>query len=299
MTGSGHIYCSDIAKEQGVPLLGSATTGDVWFMIEYSGRYERKAFESSTIPEEVKAFLNGIQPEGLKPRILLIQQTESRSREGIHFFVGLTDAQNPRLYQYKLQRYEDVLQLDLARLAAGGGDPDHVRKDPLFLVCTNGRRDMCCARSGPAVFLELSENFGDAVWQSSHIGGHNKAPNMLFFPFGVNYGRVTPADAVHLATDFSNGRLELSSLRGRVGHPLPVQAAEHFWRVETGVLDLPGLEVVSVETVADDEWRVVIRGLDETEPRWIGVRREESEQVVQVSCEPGKDRPVVSFHRVK
>lgn len=299
MTGSGHIYCSDIAKEHGLPLIGSATTGDVWFLIEFSGRYESKAFESSTIPEEVKAYLNGIQPEGLKPRILLIQQTDSRSREGIHFFVGLTDAQNPRLYQYELQAYEDILQLDLAALAAGGGDPDHVRKEPLFLVCTNGRRDMCCARFGPEVYRELTGTFGDAVWQSSHIGGHNKAPNMLFFPFGVNYGRATPEDAVHIATDFSMGRLELNNLRGRVCYPLQVQAAEHFWRVETGVLDLPGMEVVSVEEVGTDEWRVAIRALDESEPRWIGVRREESEQVIQISCEPGKDRPIVSFHQVR
>jgi hypothetical protein len=299
MTGSGHIYCSDIAKEHGVPLIGSATTGDVWFLLEFSGRYESKAFEGSTIPEEVKAYLKGIQPEGLKPRILMIQQAESRSREGIHLFVGLTDAQNPRLYQYELQQYEDILKLDLARLAAGGGDPDHVRKEPLFLVCTNGKRDMCCARFGPAVYGELSGTFGDSVWQSSHIGGHNKAPNMLFFPFGVNYGRATPEDAIHLATDFSMGRLELNNLRGRVCYPLPVQAAEHFWRVETGVLELPGMEVVSVEEVGADEWRVAIRGADGSEPRWIGVRREESEQVVQVSCVPGKDRPVVSFHRVR
>ncbi len=305
MTEAGQLYCSDIAREAGVPLLGSATTGDVWFLIEYSARWESKAFEGSNIPEAVKEYLQGIQPEGLKPRYLMIRQTVphkgagTRQHEGVQFFVGITDPLNPRLYQYDLADYEEILNLDLAALAAGEDDPAHARTEPLFLVCTHGKRDRCCARLGPAVYSKLTEAFGESVWQASHIGGHNKAPNMLLFPYGVEYGRATPAEAVQLTSEFSNGRVELAHLRGRVCYPIQVQAAAHFWREETGVLDLPGMEVVAVEAVGEDEWRVAIRGLDESEPRWIGVRREESEEVIQISCEPGKDRPIESFHRVE
>lgn len=298
MPESAHTYCTDIAIEHGVPLLGSATTGDVWLLVEYRGRYESKAFEGSNLPEAVKAYLSAIQPEGLKPRILMIQQPEARQREGVYVFVGITDPQYPQLYEYHLRDYEEILTLDLAGLANGGDDPAHRREAPLFLVCTNGKRDACCARFGPAVYRDLSAAFGDAVWQSSHIGGHNKAPNMLLFPFGVEYGRATPAEAVQLANQFSSGRVDLAHLRGRVCYPVEVQAAAHFWREESGVIDLPGMEVIAVEEDGENQWRVAIRGLEEAEPRWIGVRREESEDTLPISCAGDKLKTFISFHRV-
>lgn len=298
MSETGHTYCTDIALEQGVPLLGSATTGDFWILVEYGGRWESKAFEGSTIPEAVKAHLSGIQPEGQRTRILMIQQPETRQRDGLHVFVGGIAPQSPRLYEYHLRDYDEILTLDLSALADGGDDPAHRREEPLFLVCTNGKRDACCARLGPAAYRALTGTFGDAVWQSSHIGGHNKAPNLLFFPFGVEYGRATPAEAVRLAQTFADGQVVLEYLRGRVCYPLEVQAAIHYWREDTAVLDLPGPQVTAVEQTAGDTWRVALLGSAEPEPRWVSVRREESAEALPISCAGDKLKPFISFSRV-
>ena len=156
MSGQKEFFCTDIAWEKGVPLVGTATRGDVWFLIEYAGRWGSNAFEESTIPDDVKNYLLGLVCPGLTVRILLIKQTDSRTREGFTFFVGQTFPEKPRLYEYHFKSYLEILDLDLSLLGTRKlGDASRLRKEPLFLVCTNGVRDKCCAVYGPKVFHEM------------------------------------------------------------------------------------------------------------------------------------------------
>jgi len=138
MSESAITFCSDIARDHGVPLLGSATQGGLWFLVEYSGR--------------VKDYLRGVRIPDARTRVQLIRQDGSNEREGLHFFVGRVDPQNPRLYAFHLQAYTDILDIDLDGLAAGEAEHSSAMRDePLFLTCTNGKRDLCCARYGPEV----------------------------------------------------------------------------------------------------------------------------------------------------
>ena len=299
MSDGGQFFCSDVAREHGVPLIGSATEGGLWFMVEYTGRYENKAFQESTIPGEVKAYLKGVQIPGARTRTQLIYQDGSRGRGKLHFFVGITDPQNPRLYEFHLQQYTDILDLDLPNLVAEmPADHDQLRDDPLFLTCTNGKRDLCCARYGPKIYQALAEEVGDSAWQSSHIGGHNKAPNNLFFPHGVNYGRATPEEILHLAGEYEHGRVVLTNYRGRVCFAPHVQAAEHFWRQETGVLALPGMRVISVEDAGENEWQIGIQDADGESHDEIRVQRRESEFEIRNSCLKDATSPMITYHRV-
>ena len=50
-------FCTDIAWKHGVPLMATATRGDIWFLIEYPSRWEAKAYESSEISTAVKLIL--------------------------------------------------------------------------------------------------------------------------------------------------------------------------------------------------------------------------------------------------
>lgn len=299
MPKTEQIFCSDIARQHNLSLTASATRGDLWFLLEYAGRFESKAFEQSTIPDEVKQYLKNVQIPGLKTRILLIRQTDSRHRTGLNFFIGHTDPQKPTLYQYQLETYRDLLELDLARIVKDGpGDSTALRSEPLYLVCTNGRRDLCCARYGPAIYKAMQAMVGDAVWQSSHIGGHNKAPNTLFFPYGVESGYTNPAVIGSLLRDFQQNRLNLEYYRGRVCFDPPVQAAEHFWRQETGILDLPGMQLVSVESLAENEWLVVVQGSDGSDRRQLHIQRRDSELQIPNTCALDKLSPITSYHRL-
>jgi hypothetical protein len=291
--------CTDIAWKYGVPLVGTATRADLWFLIEYTGRWGAKAFEQSDIPEPVKHHLEKLTHTGVESRIQLIRQSGSDQQDGVTLFIGQVYPLEPRLYEYRLKSYLDILNLDLAALAAGQpGDPGHLREEPVYLVCTNGRRDRCCAIYGPEAYLAMVEEAGESVWQSSHIGGHNQAPITLFFPHGVNYGHTTPTEARRLVQAYRDNNIVLQHFRGRVCFEPHVQAAEHFWRKQYGILELPGIKVHSTAETGSDEWSVVISDADGQKMETIHLRRRHSSFLIPITCSKTKERAISSFHRI-
>lgn len=299
MESEKEFFCSDLAWEHGIPLLGTATQGDIWFLLQYRGSWGSKAFEESTIPEDVKAYLSSFNTANKRLRILLLRQGPTESTAGITFFIGQTSAIKPRLYEYQLDQYEDILNLDLQNMALGKpGDPVHLRHKPLYLVCTNGRRDKCCSVYGPEVYQAMAQEAGKAVWQSSHIGGHNQAPIMLFFPHGVNYGHATPSEARRLVQAYQQGRIVLHHYRGRVCYDNHLQAAEHFWREQTGVLDLPGMKILSETQMGDDQWAVSLQGVDD-EVINIQLVQRKSDFSIPITCTKKKESQIITFQRIE
>ena len=293
-------YCSDIAWEHGVPLIGTATRGDIWFLIEYPGRWGAKAFEESNIPHDIKDYLLGLKHPEVEVRILLIKQSESRHRGRITFFVVQTFALEPRLYKFRLDNYSDILDLDLSPILAGiPGDTAHLRHDPLYLVCTNGIRDKCCAVYGPEVYKSMKAEAGENVWQSSHIGGHNQSPIMLFFPHGLNYAHTTPSEARRLVQAYQRGQVVLHHYRGRVCYETHIQAAEHFWRQKTGELTLPGPQIEAVDILGEDEWIVTINQADGSNEERIHLKRRFSDYVIPTTCTKSKQSKIASFHWIE
>ena len=58
-----------------------------------------------------------------------------------------------------------------------------------LLICTHGKRDVCCGQAGMALYSTISSQLGDQlgkvrVWRASHTGGHRFAPTALTFPDG-------------------------------------------------------------------------------------------------------------------
>jgi len=299
MPSSEKFFCSDLAWEYGIPLTGTATRGDVWFLLEYTKRWEAKAFAESSLSQEVKDHLDGIHYPGMEVRTLLIRQEKPQLREELRFFVGVTHPLEPRLYEYSLDDYNDLLQIDLASLIARHlENSTYLRKEPLYLVCTNGKRDQCCSIYGPEIYQAMREEAGDSVWQSSHIGGHNQAPITLFFPHGVNYAHATTSEIRRLIQAYKQRKVILHNLRGRVCFEQPVQAAEHFWREQFGNLDLPGIQVESMVEIAKNEWLIDISGIDGQNKVQIHIQRQFSDYEIPITCTQKKTAPISSFHRV-
>ena len=71
--------------------------------------------------------------------------------------------------------------------------PGAAAAEPVLLVCTNGRRDVCCAVRGRPVALEAARRRPGAVWESSHTGGHRFAPTGVLLPHGVTLARLDAA----------------------------------------------------------------------------------------------------------
>jgi hypothetical protein len=119
--------------------------------------------------------------------------------------------------------------------------------DPLYLVCTHARRDRCCATFGRPIFDVLAETRGDAVWETSHTGGHRFAANLLVLPDGLLFGGLSPFDATFVVDRYEDGEISLPHLRGRSRYAQIAQAAEVALRLELDLVDLDAVDLVQVE----------------------------------------------------
>jgi hypothetical protein len=126
----------------------------------------------------------------------------------------------------------------------GFGDPVG---EPVYLVCTNGRHDRCCATYGRPLALALAERHGDQVWESSHVGGDRFAGNLVCLPSGHYFGRVGPAEADRVLGLHRKGIIDLDHYRGCCIDPPTVQAAEWFARRAGGLLGVDDLDLLGRE----------------------------------------------------
>jgi hypothetical protein len=247
-------FCSERSRSIQEPLLGTATRTDVWFLIEYTGPWGSKALEESTLSEPVKLHFANVLSQITNARTLLIKQDGRRPDRDMVFIVAGMNEGVPFLHRAMLPTYEALLDIDL-RAASNGerfqGAQSEV--EPLYLVCTNGRRDQCCAKFGVTAYHSLQQVLGDRVWQCTHLGGHRFAPNMVVLPMGIVYGRVAPEDLPEVA---DASRVFLPSLRGRASYDPPAQAAEIFLRLHLNHTQIEGLTVHDINPTAHDRWTV-------------------------------------------
>ncbi|MCA1726089.1 MAG: hypothetical protein LC722_00040 [Actinobacteria bacterium] len=120
----------------------------------------------------------------------------------------------------------------------GPGEPPgigvrHTRA--LYLVCTHGRRDPCCAERGRPLARSLSAARPDGTWEASHIGGDRFAGNLVCFPHGLYFGRVAPGAAEAIAAAYERGTVPTEHYRGRSCYGFAVQVAEAHLRREHGI----------------------------------------------------------------
>lgn len=163
------------------------------------------------------------------------------------------------------------------------------RSDPLYLVCTNGRRDACCALYGRPLVTALS-GASPHVWESSHIGGHRFAGNLVCLPEALVYGRVTPERGRALVAAHAEGRMDIRSLRGRAAWPAAAQAAEIQLRLHLG---LDRITDVALVATSDDRDEHVVDLLARGEPWRIRLRATPADAPCATSCRGDKlERPL-------
>lgn len=256
-----NLLCSDISRQVGEPLFGTASHANVWLFLEYNRPWAAKATEENELPATVKEWLTQ-QLQGIKNgRLQFIRQLIPTNEPT--FWVLIAHETSPRLYHFSLTSYDGLLSLDIQSLLADatGSHPALVAQpSPLYLICTNAKRDKCCGVYGAALYRQLLESpVAAQVWQTTHLGGHRFAPTLMTLPDGVYYGRISPADLSTFITTTQQGHLYLPAYRGRTCYPEPVQAAEYHLRQTTGQLQTNELCLISALKTGD-EWQVVFEG---------------------------------------
>ncbi|MFZ5848466.1 MAG: sucrase ferredoxin [Actinomycetota bacterium] len=293
MTG---LSCSDGSLAVAEPMHGTAPYALAWVALEQNGPWGAKALTDSHLDPEVGRALEAaagahdVRPSLIRrpgrhadephahgtPRRVLVAHT----RPGVAWLLEGTVTDPAAL-------------LDTDWAALRDGDLEAVRRSlatltpserPHLLVCTNAKRDVCCAVKGRPVALGAAAVNPEQVWEVTHTSGHRFAPTAVLLPAGTLHGRLDVGTAGELLRAAERGATVIQGSRGRsTWHP-PAQAAELAVRREHHVLGLDALRVTAHEQTADRSWTTTLHH-DDGRSWTVRVEARENPEVLRAeSC---------------
>ncbi|WP_232549012.1 sucrase ferredoxin [Propioniciclava soli] len=267
---------------EGLPAFGTATVAQFWVALEQPGPWGREALTESHLDPALGRAV-GDEAAAAGGRVLLMRAPGHHAvEEGFasrRVFVAGGLAGDPWLLEGVALAPDAVLRLPWDDLAVG--DRDAVlaacpwlrpARHPVLLVCTNSKRDVCCALRGRPVVQDVTARYPGQVWECSHTGGHRFAPTGVVLPLGQLLARLTPGLAAQVLDAAASGQLAAAALtpahdRGRSHLPPAWQAAESWVRAEAGITDPAALwcepdpeeHTVVVRHVDGRGWAVRVR----------------------------------------
>jgi hypothetical protein len=268
-------FCSEISRANDEPLGGTASRIDHWLLVEYRGLWSHDAVAGSGLSDQVKARLRELVGARPRTRLLLIRRPDRRGHDGVAIYAADSREGSERLGRLEIHDHEELRELDPFEAA-------QPVDEPLFLVCTHGKHDPCCARYGRPLWEAVSEQLDESsAWQCTHIGGDRFAGNLVALPHGVYYGRVDRDDAANVLDHHLSDNVSLEHYRGRSCWPFAVQAAERRIRAEEGLTGLSDLSLAGVTRGEEDRWTVSFQ--TRVGPRDVDVVAELGE-LTQLTC---------------
>ncbi|MFF0161050.1 sucrase ferredoxin [Streptomyces sp. NPDC005263] len=263
--------CSTVSRDLDEPMSGTAATATTWLLLEQAGPWGAKALTSSHLDPALGRALEAAA-KGTGVRVALIR------RPGRHADSGPSTARQvyaahtvPGGVWVRSATTDDpsrLLDIDFAALGRGehrtfdsalDGRPH--TGDPLALVCTNGKRDRCCALLGRPLAAELAASGVEGVWEVTHLGGHRFSPTLLVLPYGYVYGRAEAHAVKEVLHGTREGRIVVEGCRGNSAWERPGQAAELAVRTAVGEYAAQTLAVIRTEGTAP-RWEVTVAHTD-------------------------------------
>ena len=243
--------CSAISLAWGEPLIATASIVRNWLLVEHPGAWGPLALTESGLAAHLSAGLAALSSE-LGIRVLLVRRPVRPDDSSRHCFVAHSGRHGRWIEERVVDDLDELLGVDFSPMGHGRRVGfGTLRADPLYLVCTNGRHDQCCANLGRPVARALHARRDGLVWESSHFGGDRFAGNLVCLPHGLYFGRLSPEDAVRVVEGYEQGAVDLEHYRGRAGEPFAAQAAEHFLRVRAGLAGVDDLVVTGHRRESD------------------------------------------------
>jgi hypothetical protein len=217
-------------------------------------------------------------------------------RGHLTLFIVRSTETDASIVRVKLTDYEQLLSVNLTAILRGeqsaGVEP---WGRPLFLVCTHGRRDKCCAKFGYALYKSLRTDAVDDIWQSSHVGGDRFAANLICFPHGLFYAHVTQDGGRQIINQYSQQTVSLNNYRGRCCYPSPIQAAEYFLRSESGLSGTDDVRFLDYVPITGNHWLVRFLSQPDGHTYEIYLKSQISEFQNPLTCQSGEAKRVVQY----
>lgn len=243
--------CAALRVGLGEPLQGTAPErASSWLLVEHPGPWPSVGWPPDLL-SSVAGVLEAAVVLSVRPQ-LIRPVRERRRRDRSRVLVASCRLGRSWLEERELSDLRELADLDLDAVAEGRapgfGKPS---AGPVLLVCTHGKRDVCCARRGRPVAQALEEELPGRVWETTHVGGDRFAANVVTLPHGTYHGGVTTDIAGVLARAALNRHVVPGNLRGTAGLPAAAQAAEFFVRRELGITALDAVRAAVVPVLVD------------------------------------------------
>ncbi len=299
MTASPY-FCSLTSRLAEEACFGTGVTADIWLLVECPEAWERDAVKGSSLPSEVKAHLNSLTKASKRIRVLLIKR-DPRTDPPYHIFVAFTKEKEQRIASLLVNDHRELLTLSSDGLLNDKIEIEYEEfRSPLFLVCTHGKHDKCCAKYGFATYKLMHDADPGSVWQTSHIGGDRFASNVISFPTGVYYGHVDDAAALFIIAAEQRGDIFLENYRGRTCYGRYSQVGEYFIRRESGIRASDALLRRSAK--ADREkalWTVQFSSADMRRRYIVTFEVRRSDRKAFLTCHASEERSPVEYHLIE
>ncbi|MFJ4622877.1 sucrase ferredoxin [Streptomyces sp. NPDC088812] len=259
--------CTAVSRTLDEPMSGTAPTASTWLLLEQPGPWGADALVSSHLDPAVGRAL-AAAARGTGVRVALIRRPGRHSDPGApslrRVYAAHTVPGRVWLHTAVTDDPSRLLDIDFAALGRGDhhGFDTALRGcphtgDPLAVVCTNGKRDRCCALLGRPLAAELTASGANGVWEVTHLGGHRFSPTVLVLPYGYAYGRAEAHTVKEVLHGVREGRIVLEGCRGGSAWERPGQAAELAVRAATGEYAAEALRVVRTQGRAP-RWEVTV-----------------------------------------
>ena len=216
-------FCSAASRYSQEMLAASAAHYKSYILVEHTHPFPGSIREALVD----KAWMAGLQrlAQKVNAKILLIRNQQSDYKQARLIYVDCIRKQ----YFTIISNYERLKDVSLEEkiLAA-----DTLWEDTAFFtICTNGKKDKCCAKFGFPVFKFFENCQTDVpVWECSHVGGDRFAANAVLMPYGIYYGRIGVEDVEPILQHLDQRKIYPTNYRGLSRLSFFEQAVEVYMR---------------------------------------------------------------------
>lgn len=249
--------------------------------MEHPAAWSAKAFPDDRLPRSIqKALRQKVRSYPHGRPLLIRQQHPHQSPPELQGFLVHSREQNPQVFRLRGSSYEELLACE----------PEPWTK-PLYLVCTHGAHDKCCAKFGFATYCATRELAAENVWECSHVGGDRFAGNVICLPHGIYYGNVFAEDTRAIVEAYEKNQVVLKHYRGRSCYPKAAQIGEYFVRTESGILGLEDLQFLGNEDL-------VVRFAGNGQIHEVEFRPREEPLCEFLTCKALEQQPVSQYELI-